>query len=186
VSADGAAGLHTRAGNTMSRTREGLLDGALSAIERVGVRRLTMSAVSQRAGVAKATLYNHFRTKDDLLAALVDREVRDVAERALRAAADGTPADGLDRAATDLGEHVAVRRVLAAEPELAVVLVTPTAAPTWGNVRAGLADLLGTPNDDPAVDVCLSWLLGQLVAPQEPAARRAAADLLAASIRTRV
>jgi AcrR family transcriptional regulator len=186
VSADSAAGLHTRAGNTMSRTREGLLDGALSAVERVGVRRLTMSAVAQRAGVAKATLYNHFRTKDDLLAALVDHEVRDVAERALRAAAAGTVADGLDRAAADLGEHVAVRRVLAAEPELAVVLVAPTDAPTWGHVGIGLADLLGTDGDDPAVEVCLSWLLRQLVAPQEATARRAAAELLAATVRSRV
>ena len=186
MSADGAAGLHTRAGNTMSRTREGLLDGALSAVERVGVRRLTMSAVAQRAGVAKATLYNHFRTKDDLVAALVDREVRDVAERALGAAAAGSVADGLDRAAADLADHVAVRRVVEAEPESAVVLLSPTAAPTWGHVRVALAELLGVRTDDPAVEVCLAWLVRQLVAPQDEAARRASAELLAATVRARV
>src|SRR5437868_13619535 len=105
------SGLRTRAGNTMSRTREGLLDGALSAVERVGVRRLTMAAVAQRSGVAKATLYNHFRTKDEVLAALADREVRLVAQRAFVVAAQSSPGAALDRAAADLGEHVAVRRL---------------------------------------------------------------------------
>ena len=46
-----------------------------------------MSAVATRSGVSKATLYNHFRTKDDVLRALVLREVELLADDA--DAADG-------------------------------------------------------------------------------------------------
>jgi AcrR family transcriptional regulator len=165
----------------MSRTREGLLDGALSAVERVGVRRLTMSLVASRSGVAKATLYNHFRTRDDLLVALVDREARIVAQRALDAAARGSAADALDRAATDLGEHVAVRRLAETEPEALLVLVTPEESATWDLVRVALADVLGPDADPAAVELALVWLLAQLFAPQDAAVRRRCADVLAAA-----
>ena len=61
-------GSHTRAGNAMNRTRAGLLAGAARAFADQGLRRSTMQSVAAAAGVAKATLYNHFRTKDDVVA----------------------------------------------------------------------------------------------------------------------
>ncbi|MDX6225062.1 MAG: TetR/AcrR family transcriptional regulator, partial [Frankiales bacterium] len=66
-----ATGTRTRSGNAMLRTRAAILDGAERCIERDGIRRTTMSDVSGEAKVAKATLYNHFRTKDDVMSALV-------------------------------------------------------------------------------------------------------------------
>jgi AcrR family transcriptional regulator len=63
-------GLHTRSGNAMARTRSNLLDAAAHCVERYGVRRTTMGDIALKAVVAKATLYNHFRTKDDVLTAL--------------------------------------------------------------------------------------------------------------------
>jgi len=40
-----------------------------------------MNDIAAQAGVAKATLYNHFRTKDDVWSALVEAEVRALAGR---------------------------------------------------------------------------------------------------------
>ncbi|MDT4917587.1 MAG: TetR/AcrR family transcriptional regulator, partial [Pseudonocardiales bacterium] len=60
-------GMHTRAGNAMSRTRAALLSGAARAVSVTGSR-ITMAQVATAAGVAKATLYNHFRTRDAVLA----------------------------------------------------------------------------------------------------------------------
>jgi len=40
----------------MARTRAGLLDGALTVIERDGLGRVTMSAVANRSVVAKSTI----------------------------------------------------------------------------------------------------------------------------------
>ena len=68
----GVVGTRTRAGNAMNRTRAALLDGARRAVEMSGTK-ITMAQVAASAGVAKATLYNHFRTRDAVLSALVLR-----------------------------------------------------------------------------------------------------------------
>ena len=68
-------GAHTRAGNAMNRTRAGLLSGAARAFAEHGLRRSTMQSIAVAAGVAKATLYNHFRTKDEVAAALLAVEL---------------------------------------------------------------------------------------------------------------
>ncbi len=151
-----AGGLHVRAGNSMVRTRAGLLDGAVSCIEREGLRRLTMSAVATRSGVAKATLYNHFRTKDDVLRALVAREVvlvADAADAAAGAAPAGTApaAVGLARAAREVAEHVALRRVAAEDPgALLPLLVADPAGEAFD--PAGSADPADDSADDSADD----------------------------------
>ena len=57
----------SRAGNAMGRTRAAALDGARRVIAEHGLRKATMGDVAVRGGLAKATLYNHFRTKDELV-----------------------------------------------------------------------------------------------------------------------
>ena len=52
----------------MGRTRTAALDGARRVLAEHGLRKATMGDVAVRGGLAKATLYNHFRTKDDLVA----------------------------------------------------------------------------------------------------------------------
>ena len=59
----------------MGRTRLGLLAGAERAFAEQGLRRSTMQSIAAAAGVAKATLYNHFRTKDDVARALLAAEL---------------------------------------------------------------------------------------------------------------
>src|SRR4051812_34679773 len=75
-------GTRTRAGNAMNRTRTALLEGARRAVLVNGTK-ITMSQVAAAAGVAKATLYNHFRTREAVLAALVVDEVHALATRAM-------------------------------------------------------------------------------------------------------
>src|SRR3954467_4488632 len=74
-----AKGVHTRAGNAMNRTRAALLSGAARAVEVSGTK-ITMAQVAAAAGVAKATLYNHFRTRDAVLGALVEHQVEAIIE----------------------------------------------------------------------------------------------------------
>jgi AcrR family transcriptional regulator len=55
--------------------RQRILDTAYELFSRRGVRSVGVDEVVERAGVAKATLYRHFRTKDELVVAfLVRRE----------------------------------------------------------------------------------------------------------------
>jgi AcrR family transcriptional regulator len=164
-----SAGLHTRAGNAMTRTRDGLLDGALLAIERDGLRGLTMSAVAERAGSAKATLYNHFRTKDDLLRALLDREVARIVEDATAVAGREGKRAGLAYAASAVGGHPAVRRIADTEPAAVLPLLAVTADGTpWESARAGLCGLLDAVPGSVVVDVALRWVVSQVPAPQPP------------------
>lgn len=51
------------------RTRARILDAARSLFYGHGVRAVSVDAVAERAGVTKRTLYYHFRSKDELIAA---------------------------------------------------------------------------------------------------------------------
>jgi AcrR family transcriptional regulator len=62
---------------TGSRARERILDAAYELFSRRGVRGVGVSEVIERAGVATATLYRHFPSKDSLVLAFLDlREQR--------------------------------------------------------------------------------------------------------------
>jgi AcrR family transcriptional regulator len=51
--------------------RERLLDSAYELFARRGIRAVGIDEVIDRAGVAKATLYRHFQSKDDLVVAFL-------------------------------------------------------------------------------------------------------------------
>jgi AcrR family transcriptional regulator len=54
--------------------REKILETASDLFYRLGVRAVGVDLVVEKAGVAKTSLYRHFRTKDDLIAAFLERE----------------------------------------------------------------------------------------------------------------
>lgn len=55
--------------------RTQLLDVAADVVSSVGVRALTLDAVAEKAGVHRPVVYRHFANADQLLAAVVDREL---------------------------------------------------------------------------------------------------------------
>jgi len=64
-----------------SSARERLLDAAETAVCEHGVHELTLEAVAAAAGVTKGGLIYHFKTKEDLLGALVDRMMAKLREK---------------------------------------------------------------------------------------------------------
>ena len=196
------AGTRTRSGNAMLRTRANLLDATAHCVERYGVRRTTMGDIALKAVVAKATLYNHFRTKDDVLAALVDARVATLADRCEAVAAgrpvaapDGVGSPDLGRglaaalrvAAAGLASDGPLRRVVADEPALAARLCTPGDGRGWAGVRTRVAQVLvaaGIAAEPPVVDVVLRWLTSQVLWPAPPEEAAAAAAVLDRSLST--
>lgn len=88
--------------------RERILEIASRLFYRRGVRAVGVDLVVEEAGVAKTSLYRHFRTKDDLVAAFLAREDQDfwgtwdtVAERH-----KGSPEAELDAHLEWIGERV--------------------------------------------------------------------------------
>jgi len=61
--------------------RERILETASALFYRRGVRAVGVDLVVEEAGVAKTSLYRHFRTKDDLVAAFLHREDEDFWKR---------------------------------------------------------------------------------------------------------
>jgi AcrR family transcriptional regulator len=171
----------------MARTRAGLLDGALRCIEKDGVRRTTMSEIAAVSGVAKATLYNHFRRREDVLAALVAAEVdRLAAEARVVAGTDGADLGAaLVVVADRLAEHPAVRRLAADEPELLAALMTVGDGRTWASVRRHVEDGLsaaGRISSPVFVDLLVRWLVSHLAHPGAADDRKAQARVLASSV----
>ena len=57
------------------KTRDRIIDAAAKLFYGEGIRRVSVDAVAEKAGVTKRTLYYHFDSKDDLIAAyLVARD----------------------------------------------------------------------------------------------------------------
>ncbi|MCH6472579.1 TetR/AcrR family transcriptional regulator [Sinomonas terrae] len=55
------------------RARQRVLDAAYELFARRGIRHVGVDELIARSGVAKATFYKHFRTKDDLVLAYLER-----------------------------------------------------------------------------------------------------------------
>jgi AcrR family transcriptional regulator len=55
-----------------------ILDAALLEFERHGVRRVALDDVARRAGVSRTTIYRRFANRDELVAAVIERENADL------------------------------------------------------------------------------------------------------------
>jgi AcrR family transcriptional regulator len=55
-----------------SATRRRILDAAYALFYRHGYARIGVDAIAAKAGITKRTLYDHFRSKDELLAAVFE------------------------------------------------------------------------------------------------------------------
>jgi AcrR family transcriptional regulator len=157
----------------MGRTRLGLLAGAARAFAEHGVRRSTMQSIAVAAGVAKATLYNHFRTKDEVAAALLGAELDRLA-----ALAAGLPLDqALAALADEVGAHPVLRRMIDTEPEVLTPLLAVDAE-RWAELTGRLAAALHLDADD--AELAGRWLLGVVLQPGRSTTRRRHAARLAA------
>jgi AcrR family transcriptional regulator len=69
-----------------------IADAAYESFWRLGFRRSSVDSIAERAGLTKRTVYAYFRSKDDLLAAVLQRYEELAAER-LKHIGDRMPAD---------------------------------------------------------------------------------------------
>ena len=53
-----------------------MVDVAIAVVERFGARALSLTSVARHAGVGRATAYRMFGGRDELVQAIVEREVK--------------------------------------------------------------------------------------------------------------
>jgi AcrR family transcriptional regulator len=172
-------GTHSRAGNAMNRTRAALLAGAARAVEASGTK-ITMAQVAAAGGVAKATLYNHFRTREAVLAALVVDQVD-----AIIGDQTGKPlAAALRDAAVAISGHPVRRGLARVEPAvLAALGRIDRSAPGWQHARAAVAAALAAESRG-GVETVLRWLASFLISEADPEAIAADVAVLLAGLPT--
>ncbi len=67
-------GINAPMGNPRADTKSRILSAAYRLIYREGFARVSVDAIAAAAGVTKRTIYYHFQSKDDLAAAVLDRQ----------------------------------------------------------------------------------------------------------------
>jgi AcrR family transcriptional regulator len=125
------------------RNRERILGAARELVSQAGAE-VTMEDIARRACVAVGTLYRHFPAKDDLVSAIVDDSIEQIAvlaEGALHAVTSGAPAGpelaALFRAIAE--RHVTDRALKAAAGRLDMDAELARAAPGSAVNRAAAA-----------------------------------------------
>lgn len=126
-----------------------------------------MADIATLAGIAKGTLYNHFRAKEAVFAAAVDAGVGALTDECVTVANEDL-ADALALAADRLASHPALRRLAVDEPATLSALTTIDDGEPWQLARRSVAcvlDAAGRDTSAPTVDVVLRWLVSFVGAP---------------------
>ncbi|CAM3853403.1 TetR/AcrR family transcriptional regulator [Smaragdicoccus niigatensis] len=115
--------------NAVDTVEARILDAALVQFEKVGFRKTTIEDIARQAGVDRVTVYRRIGSRDDVVQAVVSREVA-----ATLAELDELPAkhDNIDDLIADIfvtiivkwRNHALVQRMLVLEPERLVTKLT--------------------------------------------------------------
>lgn len=125
-------------------TANRILTAAFDQAEDFGLRRFTMDDVARRVGLSRVTVYRYFPKKDQLINALLMRELRRFLTK-LDEVLDAQPTpdakltEGLLFCLTFLREHRVLNRLLRTEPELILPFLTTRAAPVVTAARGWIA-----------------------------------------------
>lgn len=122
-----------------------ILDAALDRFATVGLRRTTMDDIAAVAGIGRATLYRRFAGRDEIIRAVILREMgRFISEIDAVVQRIEDPVDrfveGFVATLREAREHPLLRRLLEVEPDLLLPFLTLQGTPALSLSRAYLAD----------------------------------------------
>jgi AcrR family transcriptional regulator len=134
-------------GEDADAVTERILDAALGQFEDFGLRRSTMEDIARRCGLSRITIYRRFPKKENLIEAVVLRELRNFLGDLVSVGAPGaTPEDRMvERVAFALlylRNHPLLRRLLRTEPEAILPSLTVNGGPVVDLAREHSAALI--------------------------------------------
>jgi len=103
-----------------ARTKDRLLDAAATVVHRDGAQALTLDAVAAEAEVSKGGLLYHFKSKNDLVQAMVERWMADFGREMEEA--DAHFVRGYVKASDPAGNELGMLAALVADPALLVAV----------------------------------------------------------------
>lgn len=129
-------------------THDEIMDATLVVAAEVGLAKLALEDVADRAGVSRQTVYRHFGSRDGLLSETIVRE-----EQAILALVDAAAEDlddvesavraGLAAAFHGAAEHPLLQRLLATEPASLLPFLTLGSGPVLSVIGPKIAEVVG-------------------------------------------
>ena len=174
---------YAREGRDAMRGRRGsattaILDAAVAEFERHGFRRVALDDVARRAKVSRTTIYRRFAGRDELVAAVIDRENEALfVEIAEHIKAAGPKAniyvEAFTAAIVKFRDHRVLNRMIIDDPALALELAHEHYAPAVARIVAalhvifppGFADRVGAATVAALADGILRYSLMALLLP---------------------
>jgi AcrR family transcriptional regulator len=157
------------------RSRTAILAGAKIVIGEVGSYESNMVDIAARAQVSRATVYNHFADKEEMMLSLLESEILRLAD--LAKAATSTK-DALLVLSREISGDVALRKMTVTDPTDIAAFITIGAHPLWAVVQESLTKIFGLDNSS----LVLHWLLGQVASPLTPAESAHQANQLSSAL----
>ena len=157
------------------RSRTAILAGAKTVIAEVGSYESNMVDIAARAQVSRATVYNHFADKEEMMFTLLESEILRLAELAASAP---SPKDALLVLSREISGDKALRKMTETDANDIAAFVTIGEHPLWAIVQESLTKIFGLDNSS----LVLHWLLGQVASPLTPAESAHQADQIARSL----
>ena len=155
---------------TNHRSRTAILAGAKTVITEVGSYESNMLDIAARAEVARATVYNHFTDKEEMMLMLLESEILRIYALAKKAP---TKRDALYILSVEISKDPALRKMVQTDPLDIAKFVTVTDHPLWTLVKDSLNSLFGE-----SAGTVLHWLIGQVASPLTVAESAKQADQL--------
>ncbi len=150
------------------RSRTAILSGAKIVITEVGSYESNMNDIAARAEVSRATVYNHFSDKEEMMLSLLESEILRLYDIAKKAP---TKRDALYALSFEISKDPALRKMVETDPLDIAKFVTATQHPLWILIKSSLDSLFGESSG-----VVLQWLISQVASPLTPAESSKQAD----------
>ena len=141
------------------RTESAILEGTKDLIARSGVAGLSMIEIADHSEVSRATLYNHYRDKDAVLAALIASEVNRLVELATSA---GTPADALESLSISVSSDKALAAMRIFDGKELVRALTNTQSEHFITIAQVI---YSATKSEAGTGIAMRWLIGQVLQP---------------------
>ena len=153
---------YQRQGAIHRRTEEAILSTTKSLIAQKGLTATTMIDISAESQVSRATLYNHYRDKNAVVAALLTSELNRLKELMKSI---GAPAAVLEQLSLEISSDEALKMMRLSDPTALAFALTDSANPLWQEFHAAILDVT-------KLEICTSlavaWLKSQVLAPITP------------------
>jgi AcrR family transcriptional regulator len=141
-----------------NRTREAILAGAKLEIAEVGSYESNMVDISTKAQVSRATVYNHFADKEEMILALIESEIERLTEIAQKAE---SPSEALFQLSREISKDGALAKMRVTDPTDIAKFVTRSEHPLWQLALENSMKSFGPTNGQ----LVIQWLISQIGSP---------------------